>query len=192
MQVYERPFFNIAVFRIPLQTLSDLFTATPVPGLKLRSTDLDFPLQKYHTQAGEPPMLLWSPRSNPEICAFMPSVESGDYFVTTFACKRFNIPGVAVRSTVQEVPWPINEFIAYEGGPRRRIVRAMRESTRWDFFADGEPLEIEATDLYGARKIRNRFNRGMVLSYLRMWGSPIEDDSFWDSSDEALTFVRAE
>ena len=191
MRIYERPFFSVAILNSPLLDLIDQFSVTPVKGVELKATRLDFPLQKFRDEAGDPPMLLWSPTSNPQQTAFMPSIQSGDYFVVAFACTKFGIAGLNVRSTAPEAEWPINEAVVYEKGVRRRIVRAMRDSPRWEFWADGEPLDFEAIESYGARRIRDRFDRRALLGYARQWGAPLEDDGFWTSDHQAFTFARS-
>jgi hypothetical protein len=120
----------------------------------------------------------------------MPSVQSGDYFVVEYANSRFKLPAAAIRATTPNVEWPVNEFICYEGGTRRRVVRAMRDSPRWDFYSDGEVLPCEALESYGRRRVRDRLTREDLLSYLEAWGAPVRSDEFWRSSEPAFTLLR--
>jgi hypothetical protein len=135
-------------------------------------------------------MLLWSPSCAPSLTAFMQQAQSGDYFVVEYAHNRFHHSVASVRSTTQEAEWPINEFIAYQKNKEKRIVRAMRDSPRWEFFTSGEPLPYENVKLYGKRKIRERFTRSDLVSYIEAWGAPINDPNFWTTNSSAFTFRR--
>jgi len=121
----------------------------------------------------------------------MPHVSSGDYFVVEYAYERFGYSAVACRSTVKDVEWPINEFIVYQDSQRQRVVRAMRDAPRWEFYCEGEPLDFEDESAYSARLICDRFRRETLLSYLECWGAPVQDPAFWVSSQGAMTFTRA-
>lgn len=119
----------------------------------------------------------------------MPHVSSGDYFVTEYACRRFGFAGVTVRSSTQDDESPINEFITYASNQRRRVVRAMKDSPRWDFYTEGEPLHFENQSTYMAHRVRDRFRREALLDYLARWGAPMRDAGFWSSRQQAMTLL---
>ena len=93
-------------------------------------------------------MLLCSPSGARNLRAFMPIVQSGDYFVVEFAYRRFGYSVMTARTTTGDVPWPVNEFIAYANGKQVRLVRAMRDSPRWEFYTSGVVLLFEHTSRY--------------------------------------------
>jgi hypothetical protein len=139
MSVLARPFFNVAVIKVPLPGLIAAFGELPQP-MSATATSLVFPSQPYSRSPAAPPLLLWSPACAPELTAFMPQVSSGDSFVVEYACRRFGFAGVAIRSSTQDDEWPINEFIVYESNELRRCVRAMKDSPRWEFYTQGTAL----------------------------------------------------
>jgi len=190
MPVLERSFFNLAVMKVTLAELLEAFSSLPSLSVQAENTKLLFPRQPYHASPSDLPMILWSPKCAPELTAFMPQVSSGDYFVLEYACKRFGYATASVRSTPQTAEWPINEFIARDGEKRQRIVRAMKDSPRWEFYAEGESLPFEVQSNYTARLVRDRFQRGALLTYLEQWGAPVRRAEFWQSHREAKTFVR--
>lgn len=190
MSVLDRPFFSLAVIDVALPELIESFSKVSSLSVEAKTTELAFPEQPYHAAPHHHPMVLWSPACAPELTAFMPQVSSGDYFVLEYAAKRFGNSAAAVRSTTQMVEWPINEFVAYGGKERRRIVRAMRDSPRWEFYAYGDPLPFENAAQYTSRLVRDRLQRSAVLAYLEGWGAPVRQAEFWQSRQMAFTFVR--
>lgn len=188
MPVVERPFFNVQVFAAPLDELVARLCAVPLRGKVARTTPFVFPTQPYHQAPEDPPMLLWTPSCVPGLTAFMPNVGSGCYFIAAYAAERLRIATLQLRSTVSDAEWPINELIAHEGGVERRMVRAMRDSPRWDFCAVGDPLAIETPSMYSARRIRDRFHRVALLDAAERWGAPLRDPAFWRTDRTAMTF----
>jgi hypothetical protein len=193
MSVLSRPFFNLAVIKAPLDRLITAFAELPpLVRASAAATPLVFPAQPYRAGPQDPPMLLWSPACAPELTAFMPQVGSGDYFVIEYACRRFGFAGTAVRSSTQADESPVNEFITYASNQQQRVVRAMKDSPRWDFYTEGEPLHFEDPNAYAARYVRDRFQREALLGYLAHWGAPVSDAGFWTSRQQAMTLLRSE
>lgn len=192
MPVLTRPFFNLAVIKSPLDSLIAAFSELPpLVRSSAAATPLIFPAQPYSAGPQDPPLLLWSPACAPELTAVMPHVSSGDYFVTEYACRRFGFSGVAVRSSTKEDESPINEFITYASNQRQRVVRAMKDSPRWDFYTEGAPLPFENPGAYTARYVRDRLQREALLDYLAHWGAPVRDPGFWSSRQPAMTLQRS-
>ena len=190
MPVLSRPFFNLAVIQAPLDSLIAAFSELPpLVRLSAAATPLVFPAQHYQAKPQDPPLLLWSPACAPGLTAVMPHVSSGDYFVIEYACRRFGFAGVAVRSSSQADESPINEFITYASNQQQRVVRAMKDSPRWDFYTEGEPLHFEDQNAYMARRVRDRFQREALLDYLARWGAPVRDPAFWTSRQPAVTLL---
>jgi hypothetical protein len=119
----------------------------------------------------------------------MPHGSSGDYFVVSFASGRFGFSAIEARSTIQECEWPITEFIVHKNKERQRVVRAMRDDPRWEFYAEGEALPFEKEEAYSAKRIRDRFQREALLSYIESWGAPVKNPLFWQTEASAVTFV---
>ena len=191
MGIVDREFFNLAVLNAPMVQVTDAFARLFHPILA-HPTPLVFPRQPYHEEHGDSPLILWSPLCAPELTAFMPHVAHGDGFVVSYASERFGFSLVSVRSTGLECENAINEFIAYEGNETktRRVVRATSDEPRWDFHTEGEPLPFEDVYAYKARRVRDRFTREMLLTYIEQWGAPIRRAEFWQSVESAITLVR--
>jgi hypothetical protein len=67
-----------------------------------------------------------------------------------------------------------------QGSPPLMIEREISASAnggRWEWHTSGTPLPFEDLDRYSARKIRDRFDRSMLLDYLNALGIPADDDS---------------
>jgi len=191
MPIIDREFFNVGVVKAPLSQMISAFAGLFHPVLA-RPTTLTFPVQRYHAEAGDPPLVLWAPRCAPNLTAFMPHVSCGDGFVASYASERFGLSLAQVRSTAKHHMEPINEFIAYPGGKTQgyRMVRAFKDDPRWDFCAIGTLLPFENERAYSAHFVRDRFTRPMLLDYLEHWGAPIRNPEFWQSAEQAVTLVR--
>jgi len=190
MTVLQRDYFSLIAIRAPLETLVSAFHADGPVSVSVERAVLAFPTQPYSATDSDLPMILWSPVCSPELTAFMPAVQSGDYFVAQYSHDRFGLHVVETRSTTQCVEWPVNEFIAHTPGGKRRIVRSMRDSPRWSFYAEGEPLGYEKLDNYTKRRIRDRVTRSDVLQLIAAWGAPVQTPDFWRTSKPAYTFRR--
>jgi len=191
MCAIDRGFFNLAVLNAPMAQVARAFAALPHPVLA-HPAPLVFPLQRYRAEAGDPPLILWSPLCAPELTAFMPCTSSGDYFVTSYARERFGLSFISVRSTAPDHSNPVNEFAIHAGKETKafRWVRAMAGELHWEFHAEGEPLPFENIQAYKARRIRDRLTREMLLTYMEYWGAPVKNADFWRSAADAMTLVR--
>jgi len=189
MDVLDRPYFGLQLIAEPIEALVRKFQVQGPATVQPAITPLLFPSQPYRPGPDSDPMVLWSPTCAPHLTAFMPRIESGDYFVLSYACQTMSLGAMAVRSTCDGAEWPLNEFIAYAEGKRQRIVRTMKDP-RWDFWADGAALSFEDVAKYEERLIRKRLARQDVITYAESWGAPIRDAAFWTTAVNAYTFVQ--
>jgi hypothetical protein len=58
-----------------------------------------------------------------------------------------------------------------------RAISATASDGRWEWYTSGEPLPFEDVGRYASRKIRERFDRPLLLAYLDALGIPAEDDA---------------
>ncbi|MHA3703368.1 hypothetical protein ACXR2U_14415 [Jatrophihabitans sp. YIM 134969] len=76
--------------------------------------------------------------------------------------------------------------ISGPGGPPPllgiRSLSATATDGRWQWFGSGDPLPFERTDTYARRRIRERFDRDLLLEYLAALGVPVEDTAFGDAT----------
>lgn len=189
MPILDREFVNLAIVRTPLNAVAHAFHTYPAMRVKATNSSLDFPTQPYSRSDVDVPMLLWSPATAPELTAFMPSVSSGDYFFTSY-CVQFKFEVIELRSTTSLATTQVNEFVAYAGGTKLRVVQALQDSPRWVFFQKGEPLPFEAMEQYQSRLVKHRLTRDTVLTYAESWGAPVRSPGFWETTVDAMTFVK--
>lgn len=137
-----------------------------------------------------PPM---APPSDSITCIYMWPYGKGSStaFVTqTYLANmlgtRFGRRVVAIRVSPPDAEWPICELMLYENGSLRRMIRAFRDDTRWDFYQEGEPLPFEDLGAYRRRRIRDRFTREMLMAYCGQMGFSLENDLLFPDVDEAV------
>lgn len=63
-----------------------------------------------------------------------------------------------------------------------RTIAAVAEDGRWRWYADGTALPFEDLHRYDARRIRDRFDRPTLLTYLAELGVRADDDDFYESA----------
>lgn len=61
----------------------------------------------------------------------------------------------------------------------RRTIAAHATDGRWTWGQSGVPFGFEHTERYGARRIRERFDRTLVVEYLEQCGISADDDTFY-------------
>ena len=84
-----------------------------------------------------------------------------------------------------------------------RSLSASATDGRWEWFESGTPFRFEETERYQEQRIRDRFDREMLLRYLSNLGVPVEDRGYgaatlhqvqvdWGSREVTLTEAKAE
>jgi hypothetical protein len=61
----------------------------------------------------------------------------------------------------------------------RRTIAAHATDGRWTWDQSGVPFDFEHTERYSARRIRDRFDRTLLLDYLERFGISADDDTFY-------------
>lgn len=90
------------------------------------------------------------------------------------------------------------EVLGPDGEPPLMSVRTISASAtdgRWEWHALGEPLDFEQRDRYEARRVRDRFDRDLLLAYLGELGIDASDDSAYGSAvllSERASYARRE
>jgi hypothetical protein len=190
MNPTTRDYLNLAVIATPLPRLIADCEHGPPVHFAPQETGFRLPLQPYSESADAGPMLFWTPQSSPNLTAFMPHVQSGGYFVVDAAYQAHCCRVAQVRVSSPSAEYPINEFIVCSGGKMERIVRSMRDSPRWQFFAEGDVQPYENVAAYSARRIKDRLTRETALLYLSAWGAPVQKPEFWLPAGPCFTFAR--
>ncbi len=132
--------------------------------------------------------LLWQPQSiNFDLVVFLSSVTDG---WPTLLNKYY---GIYQRETIcvglcdKETNFPFYNF-KYQMGIRNRVIQAMKDSNKWEFFENGELLPFEDELNYKKRKISDRLNNEIIHEYLKINGIDITIEEFWKSKDMAIEF----
>jgi hypothetical protein len=76
--------------------------------------------------------------------------------------------------------------------PHGRTICAANDGGRWKFFSSGEPFDFENGESYAKTRVRDRFTKEMLASYLAHRSLYPFDDSFYDVSLDrpAIIFER--
>jgi hypothetical protein len=61
----------------------------------------------------------------------------------------------------------------------RRTISANAEDGKWSWRVSGDPLPFERVERYDARRIRDRFDRSLLIEYLSAVGIHADDPAFY-------------
>jgi len=85
-----------------------------------------------------------------------------------------------LRISSADSEWYVCSLTYYKNGKERRIIQALKDDPRWEFFQKGEPLEFEKLEYYKKRRIKDRFNSSILFEYLNASGWNLESDKMWE------------
>jgi hypothetical protein len=110
----------------------------------------------------------------------------GDPWPPTSQLAREDAHGViATHIPREQSSLPATQFhlLGPEGEPPLMYVRTVDagvfDSGRWQFETSGTIQPFERVDAYGARRVRDRFTRPMLLGYLGSLGIDADEPSFY-------------
>jgi len=91
------------------------------------------------------------------------------------------IPGTHLLFEISrpDLAYPRSAVRAVEAGESVRTVYAMRDSDAWVFFEKGDPLPFEETNLYHARRKKDRLTPEIIAMYLERIGYGSLRREFW-------------
>lgn len=128
----------------------------------------------------------WAPSSHPDCTAIVANCSIAYNLAVRFARRVIDI---RVSSSSDE--WPVCELVLHENGTLRRLIRTLRDDSRWEFYQQGEPMHFEDSSAYERRRIRDRFTPDMLRSYCAALGWEIDPGILFASQQEAVMVVHA-
>ncbi len=180
-----REFVAFACFASPLEAvIRDAESVLSPKGGVVALSELTLPDQPYRSEVMS--AVLWAPRQRPSSTAFMAGFSDGWATLVHILATKYGHMAAKVRLSRAQVEWPIVELVVYGPGAERRGVRAMRDSSRWEFFEWGETLDFEETSAYSSRRVRDRFTAEMLGRYLSALGWDATDREFWATDQAAF------
>jgi hypothetical protein len=92
---------------------------------------------------------------------------------------------IASHVPPSQYPYPSTQFeLLGPGGKKplgyvRTVSAGIYDEGRWRFLVSGEPQSFEDPSAYGSKRIRDRFNRALLVQYLAALGIAVDDPSFF-------------
>jgi len=153
----------------------------------------DAPLDIRSIYVGRPPSggahetraVLFEPASSRGTTALFTNLEDG--WVTMCNLLAGRVPGehVHVRSCIDK-DYPASSMEVWDGGTSVRYVQSLREDPSWEFYQKGELRSFEDPANYKKRRIADRLNREILLTYLAKLGWDLTSPEFWKSQRSAV------
>jgi hypothetical protein len=86
---------------------------------------------------------------------------------------------LATHIPVGQYPYPATQLEVRGDGHTRSVSAGVFDEGRWQFEAFGPEQGWEEPDRYRARRIRDRFDRELLLRYLELLGIEPDDPAFY-------------
>jgi hypothetical protein len=133
--------------------------------------------------------LIWQPQAiDFDLVVFLSSMTDG---WPTLLNKYFSIhkrETICLGLSDKQTNFPFYNF-EYRNNYNNRIVQAMKDDSKWEFFESGSLLPFEDEINYKKRKIFDRLNNDIINDYLLKNGIDICEDDFWKSKEMAVEFI---
>ncbi len=139
--------------------------------------------------SGDSKFLLFEPATNPGKTVFFSNLSDGWYtavynYARLFKRQVYQI-GLTVNKSLEEYPayFFVKFFYNDKGNFQERVIYLIKEN-KWTFYENSdkvEPLEIEATQNYTAKRKTDRINTDIILDYMSKAGFDLMDKKFFST-----------
>jgi len=137
--------------------------------------------------------LLYEPASNPGSTVFFPNFADGWYTAVNNYTRLNNKSAYQVGFTIDNAREHPAYFFSYfyvdKGQIKDRTVHAIKED-KWVFYAGETSLAIEDTNNYTRKRIKDRINNEIIISYLQKAGYDLTNNNFYKSNKNATLFTN--
>jgi hypothetical protein len=144
--------------------------------------------ESFDREVGKRTIVIYPSKSSRNSTIFLVNFQDGWHSMVYGISKKLCTKTISIRMSSSNIIYPVNELNIMCSGNTQRIIRVMLDGRKWEFYQKGEPLSIEDTQNYQNRKIKDRFNRNILINYLGKMGFDIQDDTFWEAN-EAVCFM---
>ncbi len=136
--------------------------------------------------------LLFEPVTNPGSTVFFTNFVDGWYTAVYNYTRLYNKSAYQVGFTIddtKEYPaYIFNFFYMDKGRIKNRTVQAIKED-KWTFYAGETSLAIEDLNNYKRKRIKDRINNEIIISYLQKAGYDLTNEMFYKSTKNAILFT---
>ena len=136
-------------------------------------------------------LVVFAPTASPASSIIVTNLRDGWASLSHAVAREVGAPQMQIISTGRGAAYPQHLFQCWRDGTARRIVMAMRDSERWEFFEHGEVEPFEDAGLYLQRLKRCRLTRETLVSYLLQLGWDVTSERFWHSERDAVYFKQS-
>jgi len=123
----------------------------------------------------------YHPSINEQKLVFMSNMPDGWDSLLYCITKNRSFEYLSFRIISGKFPLMEMHFVA--GGETVRVIRAMKES-KWDFYETGEPLWFENSGQYLRRRISERVNYELLLSYSKKMALILNQNLFLQQKEK--------
>lgn len=109
-------------------------------------------------------------------------------------CLSRRVPRGILKFRVESLKrkYPANFLSQLEDFDTVRLVRAMKDGDRWEFFEIGRPLSFEEPKHYAARNKKDRITPEIIADYIARIGYGSLESAFWTDSSRRATYIFEE
>jgi hypothetical protein len=119
-----------------------------------------------------------------------PNYQDGGATLVRGVVQLFNVRAISLRISSADTEYPICEFILHDSAPQTRMIRAVKD-TQWEFYQEGAVQPFEQPERYTRRRVRDRFDLDLALTYCEALGIEARSPRFWDTANATTMKIRA-
>jgi hypothetical protein len=184
-------FLPITFFSQSLEAIRDVLVNQILPkwghcSVSSGSFRLPFEREPQYSGTHDVDAVFFTTRAAPGYIAFMANLQDGWSSLAHVISAQ--LPGrvLVCALAMPTHAYPANSMHILEGGETMRLVRAMKDDPRWEFYEEGEVQTFENAAYYTRRYTRDRVNHQIMVEYLNKLGIRIDDPQFWQVEGEVL------
>ena len=124
-------------------------------------------------------VVLWEPIGKKSHTIFMANFSDGWFTLANILGVRFKHELYRLRISDPKSEWPVWSFEYFLEGKEVRVIQVLKDDPSWEFYERGDILPFENLGYYKRRIIKERFNKDILIEYMKAVGWDLLDESFW-------------
>ncbi len=132
--------------------------------------------------------LLWTPALNQnKFTVFLNNFTDGWITLLNKYSYNYNKEIASVTFSNGNTNYPVFRFL-YRNGTVIRNVQLLKDTNKWEFYSEGEPLSIEEVTNYKQMRNVNKLNNEIIENYMKKLGFDCTKKEFWLSNEDAIEY----
>ncbi len=141
---------------------------------------IDFKLPEQPYNSPNKAVTIWEPSVKKNSTMLMANFSDGWFTLVQILGTKYQHELYRLRLSKPESKWPVYSMTYFKNGSEVRVIQSLKDEPRWQFFERGEVLSFENPEYYKKRRIKDRFNKEILLEYLSEAGWDLHNNKMWN------------